>query len=487
MGASIKYNFILNLINTVVGILFPIVTFPYISRVIGPNGIGIINFNYSIVQYITLFTSLGIAAYAVREISRLRSDQQKWRHTTVEILSLHLSLTALGYVAVAVLYLFIPQINEHGLIFLILSMSIFFNAIGAVWFFQAHEDFKFILVRSLVVKLLSAVMLFTMVRTQSDLVMYAVILVFADAGNNLLNFIRLKKYIGRHDVQWREVRLFRHLKPSVIIFALSLVTSLYIDMPTLYLGFMCEEANVGYYTTVTKLLKVIVSIVAALGTTLLPRMSQYFATGEIKRFKELERSGLTFVIGLALPISSALLIIAPEVIMSFAGGEFIPSIEVLRITAPTILFIGIAAIAGYQSLYPQGHERIIIKAALIAVIMSASLNYFLIPVLGQDGAAIAYLVAEISVTIGILILGRKFLSYNFANNSVFKFIISTAVMLAVIYPIHCCEEMRALLKLVLESFTGVTVYVVALLAMHEELSCRLYRQVIDNLKKYRFN
>lgn len=357
-----------------------------------------------------------------------------------------------------------------------LSVTIVFNTIGVVWFFQAHEDFTFILIRSLVVKIVAAILLFTLVKSDNDLIIYAGIIVFADAGNNILNFFRLGHYINYHDIKWNQLRIFRHLKPSIVIFTLSFIVSLYVDMPTLFLGFMCGDTSVGYYTTATKLIKIVLTMVTALGTTLLPRMSNYYATGDIDKFKKLEHSGLTFVIGASLPISMALVVIAPDVITCFAGSEFTSSIYVLQIVAPSMVFIAIASIAGYQSLYPQGHERIIICGALIALVLSVIFNITLVPVFQQVGAAVAYLVAEVTVTIAILIIGARYISYRFINGSTVKFVIACIIMLGVLYALHRYVDMRIVVKLIIEVVTGVVTYITVLLLLRESMLCGLVQQ-----------
>lgn len=472
---SIKYNFILNWFNTLLGIIFPIITFPYIARVIGPVGLGIISFDLSILNYITILSSLGIGLYAVREISRLRDDAETQCHRTVEILMLHIILTLIGYIAVFAIYYLIPEVNIHGAIFLILSISIFFKAIGVIWYFQAREDFMFITVRSLIVKMLSAISLFLFVKTSDDLIYYAIILAMADVANNMLNFIRLNRYIKYRNIDWHGLHIFHHLRPAVVIFTMGLIINLYIDLPTLFLGFTCSEENVGFYTTSTRLITVIMSFVTALGTSMLPRMSHYASKGDSSKFKELENKGMTFTIGVTLPISVALIIISPELVLSFSGNQFVESISVLRIIAPTVLFVGIASIAGLQTLYPQGHESVIIKSSLIGLFVSIALNSWLVDEIAQLGAAIAFVSTEICVTVSMIFLGRKYLSYKYINSSVIKFMMATIVMAVFLITIHNIPQLNKFLKLGIEISAGISVYAITLYLSHETMFCSLLK------------
>ena len=178
MAQSVKVNYILNLINTGSQMLFPLITFPYVCRVIGADGIGQVNFYNSIVSYISLFTCLGIPMYAIREIARDRNDVVKMNRTALEILLLHTFLTLVGYIVVAILCITVPQIQVNISLFLVLSLTIFFTAIGCEWFYQGIEDFKYITIRGLIIKTISVILLFIFVRSKSDLLYYGCYMVF---------------------------------------------------------------------------------------------------------------------------------------------------------------------------------------------------------------------------------------------------------------------------------------------------------------------
>ena len=188
---SIKKNFILNLINVLSGLLFPLITFPYTSRILMPDGIGLVQFFQTIIGYIALCTALGIPIYAVREIARIKDNQIECNKITVEILLLHSCLTLIGYVIVVVLITTVAKIQVDIPLFSLLSANLFFSAIGALWFYQGIEDFKYITIRALVVRTLSLIALFIFVKEKTDLFYYAAISVLAEVGGNIFNFFRL--------------------------------------------------------------------------------------------------------------------------------------------------------------------------------------------------------------------------------------------------------------------------------------------------------
>lgn len=242
--SSLKGNIVLNFINTLAGIIFPIITFPYAARVLMPEGIGTVNFLQSIINYIVLLTSLGIPMYAVREIARHRDNIPERNKASVEIILLSLILCLFGYIGVWLIGRFVPQVNSDLAIFYILSLTILFTALGVNWFYQAVEDFKFITVRGLVFRTFAAAALFVFVKDSDDLILYAFVVVGSTVGNNIINFIHLRKYIRLGDIQWNNLDIWRHLKPALNIFVFNLITSIYLNLNTVMLGFV-ERFSAG--------------------------------------------------------------------------------------------------------------------------------------------------------------------------------------------------------------------------------------------------
>ena len=243
--ASLKGNIILNGVNTATSLLFPIITFPYAARVLMPEGIGAVNFLNSVISYIVLLTSLGIPMYAVKEVAKYRDDRL-WRgRITIEILLLSLVLCIAGYVAVWLLARFVPQIHSQSALFYVLSLSIVFNTVGVNWFYQAIEDFRFITIRALIIRTLSAAALFIFVKTPCDLLIYGLIIVGSTVGNNIINLIHLRKIIDLKAVRLKALNLKRHVRPALQLFIFNLIVSIYIHLNSVMLGFMSGAGEVG--------------------------------------------------------------------------------------------------------------------------------------------------------------------------------------------------------------------------------------------------
>ena len=482
MGQSIKNNFLLNLSTTITGLLFPLITFPYASRILMADGIGQVQFFQSIIDYVSLCTALGIPLYAVREIARIRDNKELRSRTTIEILLLHAILTLVGYIVVFILAKTVAKIEIDASLFFLLSTTLFFNTIGVAWFYQAIEDFKYITFRSLFVRILSLVALFIFVKTKQDLFYYAGILVIGTVGNNIFNFFRLRKYIKLSKGEFKRLNLLRHLIPALKIFILNLVISIYVNLDSVMLGFLKNEESVGYYAAATRLTKAILGIVSSLGAVLLPRFSNMITNGQKEEFQLLANKAASFTIALSLPMSVGLIFMAAPIIHIFCGNGFEPSILTLKLVAPIVLFIGLSGIIGMQILYPQGREKYVIISTMVGACINLLINYLLIPQYGQYGAALGTVIAEFMVTVIMILLGRKYLPINILSKQNLHYLIGSiviSILLAFlfVFPLH---EVNYLLIGILLS---VIVYYAYLLMIKDTLALQLKKLLLSIFKQ----
>ena len=409
MAQSVKVNYILNLINTGTQMLFPLITFPYVCRVIEADGIGQINFFQSIISYISLFTCLGIPMYAIREIARDRSDVVQMNRTAMEILLLHSMLTLVGYAIVAILCLTVPQIQVNIPLFLILSLTIFFTAIGCEWFYQGIEDFKYITIRGLIIKTVSVVLLFIFVKSKTDLLYYGCYTVFGVLGGNIFNFFRLRKYIHRENIIFSELHIKRHIKPVLKVFSFSVVTSIYLQLNTVLLGFLKNALAVGYFAAATKVMQMLLTMSACLGSVMMPRASHLIAENKEDEFNRLIQKSYDFTLAIALPMTTGLIFCAPSLITALCGVKFEHSILPSQIIAPIILMVAISNVFGIQVLFPKGKINIVTLCCGIGAVADLILNLCLIPFFSYIGTSIAYLGAEVATTVSMYFIGRKYI------------------------------------------------------------------------------
>ena len=457
--SSIKTNIILNGLNTITGIVFPVITFPYAARVLLPEGIGTVNFLNSIILYIILFSTLGIPAYAVREVAKHRDNKSLRDKFVVEILSLSLMLCMCAYVAVFLMARFIPQIHSNQTLFYILSLSIFFTSIGSEWFYQGIEDFKFITIRAIAIRTLAALSLFAFVRSSSDLIAYGFVMVGTTVGNYIANFIHLRKYISVKDIEFKDLQIISHLRPALKTFALYLITSL------------C------FFTAGNKRSNICLTLITSLGTVLLPRCSHLIKSGDMESFSSVINKSLNLTMTLALPITVGLMLLAGPITMIFCGPEFSESIPVLYISAPIIVFISLTNLMGIQILYPMDKVKLLIIGASGGAIMNICLNIILMPPLGAKGAAIATFAAELSILVIQIVLGRLYYPFKISELIKWKVITATTVMGIAIY-LSQTFPMSDLGRLIIGFSVGITVYGVTLWILKDQM---LF-EIIDLIK-----
>lgn len=457
MSTSIKRNYIFSLINTISSILFPLITFPYASRVLEADGMGHVGFFTSIITYISLFTSLGIPIYAIREIAKDRDDQRQMTLTTIEILLLHVVLVIIGYLIVAMLCMTVYKISVDIPLFLILSTSIFFNAIGCEWFYQGIEDFQYIAIRGLIVRILYVILLFAFVHTKSDILIYAGLTVLGTVGNNVFNFCRLRKHISLCIIRWNDLHISRHIHPTFKIFALNLVMSLYVNLDTVMLGFMKENASVGYYDGASKIARLALSLIQSLQTAMIPRFSYLAKEKNMDTFHELSQRVVDYIVSISIPVTIGLAVLSPSLIHIICGSSYEPAITTLEIISPIVVLISLSGIAGLQILYPLGYETLVIWSTATGALVNLFFCFLLIPSFAHNGAAVAVLMGESAVTISMFLYGRKHIHIKKMTPHYLNCIIGGLIMFAAIMAVRHIN-LNDWLNMIVIPIVGASVY-----------------------------
>lgn len=479
MAQSVKVNYILNLINTGTQMLFPLITFPYVCRVIEADGVGQVNFFQSIISYISLFTCLGIPMYAIREIARDRNDVVKMNRTATEILLLHSVLTLVGYAIVAILCLTVPQVQVNIPLFLILSLTIFFTAIGCEWFYQGIEDFKYITIRGLIIKTISVILLFVFVRSKADLLYYGCYMVLGVLGGNIFNFFRLRKYIRRENVIFSELHIKRHIKPVLKVFSFSVVTSIYLQLNTVLLGFFKNALAVGYFTAATKVMQMLLQMSSCLGSVMMPRASHLIAEKKESEFNTLIQKSYDFTLAIAMPMTVGLIFCAPSLITTLCGAKFENSILPSQIIAPIILMVAISNVFGIQVLFPKGKINIVTLCCGIGAVADLILNLCLIPFFSYVGTSIAYLGAEVATTVSMYFIGRKYIPIQYFKLSHLNYLLGCIIMAVVLIAIGKLE-LSSLNILILQGCSGIIVYFIMLYLRKDAILIQVLLKIKKN-------
>lgn len=420
---SLKLNFIMNAILTMSSFLFPLISFPYVSRILGPEGTGRVDFATSLIAYFLMFAQLGIPTYGVRACAKVRDDKHLLTKTAQELLIINLLMSVLAYGVLAAGLIFVPRLRQDRLLYILVSLTIIFNTIGMEWLYKALEQYTYITVRSIAFKLVSLAAMFALINSRDDYVIYGGITILASSASYLMNFFHARKYISLRPVGNYEFK--PHLKAVMVFFAMACATTVYTNMDKVMLGVMAENelqanVNVGYYGAASRIKSILVSIVTSLGTVLLPRASYYVQQGQMEQFRKISRKALNFVVLAAAPMTLYFVFFAREGILLLSGQEYMGAVVPMQLIMPTLLFIGLTNILGIQILVPTGREKTVLYSVIVGAVTDVVCNVLLIPRYAAAGAAMSNMIAELAVLIFQIIALRHEVGSAFRSISYWK-------------------------------------------------------------------
>lgn len=431
---SLKLNVIMNAILNMSAFIFPLITFPYVSRVLGPDGNGKVAFATALISYFLMIAQLGIPTYGVRACAKVRDDKRLLSKTAHELLIINLVMMVVSY-ALLIGVIFLPQpiirglssvqgapwivqklmnallkvcqllseLKDEKVLYLVCSMTMFFTTIGMEWLYKALEQYTYITVRSIVFKLISVISMFFLVRAKEDYVIYGGITIMAASASGLMNFIHARKYITMRPMGGYEFK--PHLKAVAIFFAMSCASQIYTHLDTVMLGFMDTDTVVGYYNAAVRIKQIMVSVVTSLGMVLLPRASYYIKNKQMDQFSVISRKSLGFTLLAATSLMLYFILYARDGIYFITASDaFEGAVRPMQLIMPTLLFIGVSTVTGIQILVPMGREKIVLYSIICGAVVDVILNLLLIPSYGASGAAAATSIAELVVTVFQLVV-----------------------------------------------------------------------------------
>lgn len=405
---SIQYNFIMNFLLTATNFIFPLITFPYITRVLQAEGTGTVSFAASVTNYFLMVANLGIPTYGIRATAKARDNKNELTKVCHELLIINAVTTILSLAAYLVAIALVPQFREEKQLFYINTINVVLNLFGMHWLFQGLEQYDYITFRSVAAKIISVVLMISLVHSESDYVLYAAISIFAAAGTNILNFIRAGRYISFRPQKNYQLR--KHIKPILVLFAQTMVVSVYTNLDTVMLGLMNGNSEVGLYTTAVKVKGILLSLVSSLGAVLLPRMSNVVQRGDTNQFNELTKKALNVTMLMAFPLSIYFCIYAKESVLFLAGDGFIGAVLAMQIITVSIIPNGLTGVLGIQVLTSIEKEKYVLYSVTAGAISDFLLNLVFIPNYGAAGAAFATTVAEFIVLLMQLYYTKKIIA-----------------------------------------------------------------------------
>lgn len=451
-------NYLYNAGYQILNMIIPLITVPYISRVLGAHDVGINEYTNSWVTFFFLMGQMGITLYGNREVAYHRDDLYKRSQTFwgVEALQLLTVSSAFVLYLVAVL-LFSTTFKEF---FLLQEIWIIATGVDISWYFMGLEEFRITVVRNTLVKIASLILIFTVVKTSNDLGKYILIL----GASQLVGNLTLWPYL-RGNIVWVSIKKwhpFKHFYPSLLLFIPTITTQVYLVLNRLMLGRMSTQADLGNFGQADKIVKFVLAVVTATGTVMLPHVANKFAKGDIKGVRNSLYSSFDFVSAISIPMMFGLMAIAKKFGPWFLGNGFVLSGSVMFIEAPIIVFIAWSNVTGTQYLMPINRVRDYTTSVTIGAVSNIVFNFLLIGRWGANGAALATVGSELLVTVTQLMMIRQTISRKRLFNEQWKYVISGGVMFLIVNRI--CESINMTIgNLVLEIITGMVIYFVGLL------------------------
>jgi len=454
---NIQRNVIYNVALSVSQVLFPLLVFPYVSRILGPAGIGSVSFVDSITQWGMLFAALGIPLYGVREIARAQHDRKERSKLFSELIVLHLLTTVLFLAFFIIGFVSLDLFASYRQLFWIGAGMLLVNVFAIEWLFQGMGAFPYITWRTVLVRILATGMVFIFVNDPGDVAVYYALTLLAMFLNVLSNTYYARRFVR---FSFKGLTIKRHIKPIFLIFSFTVITSIYTLFDHTLLGLLSDNIQVGYYSTAVKLTKIVVTVLVAISTVIVPAISYVISRGKREESVSLLQKSFALTVFVSVPAALGLYMVAPNIVLLFAGADFEPAVAALRILAPSIFFIGLSNVFGMQVLNPTNNERLFFRAALVGVAVSLMANMLLIPVYRSVGAALAGLLTEIVVCILLGLFALNKFPFRPDWYAVFKALIAALPMMAL-----CLVTERLTMSLIAETVVVVIGAVFSYLAV----------------------
>lgn len=432
--ASIKTNILYSSILTTANYIFPLITYPYVSRVLGVTNIGICNFVDSIINYFSMFSLMGIVAVGIRNVAAAKNDRNELSKTLTNLFWLNTVSTLIVVAALCLSIFLVPKFQEHKELLFVGVMKVIFSYLMIDWFYRGIEDFKYITNRGLLIRLGYVIGIFVFVREKDDYGVYYLLSVMMIVVNAVMNLWHSRKF-ATISLNLRKVEIRKYL-PSFLTLGLYIIlTSMYTTFNVAYLGFACDETEVGYYTTATKLHTIFLSIFSAFTGVMLPRMSSLLNEGNREDFKIMISKSIRILIAFSLPLIAFTEVFAGDIISVISGPGYELAILPMQIVMPLILIIGYEQIIVIQVLMPLKKDRAIFIGSLAGAAVGIIMNILVVGQLKSIGSAIVWFSSEIVVLAVSQFFTNRNIKISFPVNATVKYAIAALPCAAVLFAV----------------------------------------------------
>lgn len=456
-------NYLYNASYQVFVLLIPLITTPYLARVLGPTGVGINAYTNSIIQYFILFGSIGVNLYGNRQIAFVRDDKDKMTKTFYEIFLMRIMTIVLAYAAFLI---FLMTTGSYHVFYLAQSVSIIAAAFDISWFFMGVENFGVTVLRNFVVKIVTLISIFTFVKSFDDLNIYIMILSLSLLIGNMTLFPNLRRYIGK--VKFKNLRIWQHLKPSLVLFVPQIATQIYLVVNKTMLGSMTSVQSAGYFDQSDKMIKMILAVVTATGTVMLPHVANAFMKGEVEKTKQFLYNSFSFVTALSVPMMFGIAAVARKFVPLFFTDKFLAVTPLMMIESVVILLIAWSNALGTQYLLPTNQNGAFTRSVVFGAVVNIIVNIPFIMLWGALGATMSTVFSELAVTGYQLYVLRNQIDYHNLFTDTGKYMLSGLVMFIAVFLLDG-KLSNSWMMLIIEIIVGIIIYAILLVVMKAKI------------------
>lgn len=468
---SLVKNTIFNFIYTSLNLFFPLITAPYISRVLGATNLGKVNFANNIALWFVIIANFGISTYGVREIAKHRDSPKTLNKIFSEIFIIDLIMTIVSTAIFLVIIFNFSELDQERNLYLIVSINVLLNFFALDWFFQGIEEYGYITLRSAIFRVISLVCIFIFIQSPDDYKIYAFISVFSNSASGIMNFLYSRKFVT---ISLSNISLRNHFASLKIFFVTTFIVNIYTHLDQTLLGILSTSASVAFMTRSKMITSAASSLANAITNATMSRASYYF-NSDTDSFESLKVLVPKFIIWLGVPISLGIYLLAEDIMFLLGGKEFLPATIVLKMITPIIILAPLSGYLHRQILIPYGFEKEGMYISFVTSSVSLILNFSLIRFYGVLGAGFAVLFSEFSAFFMrlIIIKYKKKIDFNILNKETILYIISGVVMFISVNSFKNQVSLNYYFEIIFSIIMGIIIYFGILLTLKEKVTIRM--------------
>ena len=461
---SLSKNAFYNVVYKCLNVLFPLVSIMYVSRVLLPTGVGRVASAQNIIAYFVILASLGLPIYGVKKIAEFRDNKKECSKVFSELFIINAISTLLCSIFYVMMLFSVDFFCSKLAVSFVVGIQLFANIFNIDWLYQGFEEYRYIMFRSLFVKLVALASVFIFVHDTSDYIIYALITALSLVANFVFNISHMHKYV---DITFRELCIQRHVRSILILLAASIAIEVYTLCATTFLSVFKGDEIVAYFSNSAKAVEITRTMIAAVCAVFLPRLNYYIGQRRIDDFNNLSIMGLRLLMSMSVPAAIILAVLAPNFVLVLFGSAYLPSVTSMQILSLSVITVAISNFMGYQILISLGKEKIVLYSTIIAALVNITLNLILIGPMGHNGAALASVTAEAAVSLYQLHYVSKYVPLKYSSNTVCSIAVPAVAMLGIMILLKMLN-MNLYFEVIIITITGLLTYAFLGKLLHNE-------------------